>query len=85
MFGYCISSYSFSSLNWLFEMFYKDNIKIIPRNLDNFLTPLALVIWFLNEGHPGLGKKAKLTTKFHVSREDLKYLSIILKNKYNNL
>lgn len=83
LFGYCISSYSFSSLNWLFEMFYKDNIKIIPRNLDNFLTPLALVIWFLNEGHPGLGKKAKLTTKFHVSREDLKYLSIILQNKYN--
>lgn len=84
LFSYCISSYSFSSFYWLFKMFYRDNIKIIPRNLGNYLTPLALAIWFLEVpiGPYGLGNKAKLATEFHVSREDLKYLSKILK-KYN--
>lgn len=84
LFSYCISSYSFSSFYWLFKMFYRDNIKIIPRNLGNYLTPLALAIWFLEVpiGPYGLGNKAKLATEFHVSREDFKYLSKIFK-KYN--
>lgn len=60
-------------------MFYKNNIKIIPRNLD-YLTPLALAIWYLNEGTLACAKEASL---FRVSEEDLKYLCLILKNKYN--
>jgi LAGLIDADG DNA endonuclease family/LAGLIDADG endonuclease len=87
-------SYSFSSFTWLFNMFYRDNIKIIPRNLDKYLTPLALATLFLSS--TGLGKKAsprrgdasalraaaKSATTL-VSLEDLKYLSVILQNKYN--
>jgi hypothetical protein len=40
-------------------MFYKDNIKIIPRNLGDYLTPLALAIWFLNNGSK-LGQGAQI-------------------------
>ena len=80
LFLYSINSYSFSSLVWLFDMFYRNNIKIIPSNLDKYLTPLALATWFLSD--VGLHKKAKTPTIFHVSIEDLKYLSFILKNKY---
>lgn len=81
LFIYSFNSYSFSSFIWLFNMFYEDNIKIIPRNLDKYLTPLALATWYLSD--TGLGKKYKLTRILSVSIEDLKYLSYILKNKYN--
>lgn len=85
-FIYSFKSYSFSSFIWLFDMFYKDNIKIIPRNLDKYLTPLALATLFLSFNGLGkkvkLGKKTKLATTL-VKKEDLKYLSVILKNKYN--
>ena len=62
-----------------------DDIKIIPRNLDKYFTPLALATLFLSSiglGNAKLGKKYKLATTL-VSLEDLKYLSLILKNKYN--
>lgn len=86
LFLYSFKSYSFSSFGWLFNMFYRDNIKIIPHNLDNYLSPLALATLFLSSN--GLGKKAKLDKKAKlatslVSVNDFKYLSLILKNKYN--
>ena len=62
-------------------MFYEDNLKIIPRNLDKYLTPLALATWYLSENK--LSKKSKLIRIFNITIEDLKYLSYILKNKYN--
>jgi hypothetical protein len=43
----------------------RDSIKIIPRNLEDYLTPLALVIWLLNDGFaPKLGKGANLDPAF---------------------
>ena len=86
LFIYSFKSYSFSSFIWLFNIFYKDDIKIIPRNLEKYFTPLALATLFLSSIGLGnkakLGKKSKLATTL-VSVEDLKYLSLILKNKYN--
>src|SRR5579871_255137 len=63
-------------------MFYKENTKIIPRNLDDYLTPLALAVLFLNNSI-NLGKKARLAYVFSVDSQDLDYLCKILKNKYN--
>jgi hypothetical protein len=70
----------------LFDLFYKDNIKIIPRNLEKYLTPLALATLLLSSVGDGekaiLGKKGILD-RYLVSVKDLKYLSLFLKNKYN--
>lgn len=63
-------------------MFYKNNIKIIPRNLDNFLTPLALAVWFLNN-YVNLDKQNKRIALYKISFKDLQYLSCVLKKKYN--
>jgi hypothetical protein len=63
-------------------MFYKENIKIIPCNLENHLTLLALAVFFLNSSL-NLGKKARLAYLFPVDIQDLYYLCKILKNKYN--
>lgn len=86
LFFYCLKSYSFSSFIWLFDMFYRDNLKIIPRNLDEYFTPLVLATLFLSSVDRGekaiLGKKYILDRSL-VSVNDLKYLSLVLKNKYN--
>jgi LAGLIDADG DNA endonuclease family len=66
-------------------MFYKvvDNKlkKIIPLNIENYLTPLALAIWFMNDGSK-FNNSVKIVTNCF-TYEEISYLCIILKNKYN--
>lgn len=86
LFFYCFKSYSFSSFIWLFNMFYRGNLKIIPRNLYEYFTPLVLATIFLSS--LGKGEKAILGKKYILDRSllsvnDLKYLSFVLKKKYN--
>ena len=37
-------TYTYSSLNWLHEAWYKDGIKRVPSNIGEYMTPLALAI-----------------------------------------
>lgn len=81
LFQYKITSFNFTSLNWLYNMFYINNKKIVPKNLINYLTPLALSIWFMYDKN-NLAKGAKTITNCF-SKDDLKYLALLLNNKYN--
>ncbi len=81
LYRYRVSSYTFTSLNWLHEMFYKDNKKSIPCNLSDYLTPLALAVWFMHDGSK-LSKGAKIAINCF-TRNELQYLCEILKKKYN--
>lgn len=78
LFIYSFKSYSFSSFIWLYNMFYRDNIKIIPRYLDGYFTPLALATLFLSSTRL---EKRFPKTLFLI--EDFKYLSLLLKKEYN--
>lgn len=78
---YRVSSFTFTSFNWLHSMFYVNGKKIIPRNLEMYLTPLALAIWFRHDGSK-LGKGAKIATNCFCVK-DLEFLCLLLKNKYN--
>jgi LAGLIDADG DNA endonuclease family/NADH-Ubiquinone oxidoreductase (complex I), chain 5 N-terminus len=82
---YRINSYTFSSFNWIHEMFYKlvDNkyIKIVPLNIGEYLTPLALAILFMVDGS-SLGKGARIATNCF-TLEEVKFLCNVLKSKYN--
>ena len=86
-FHYRINSYTFSSFNWIHEMFYKFNelenklVKIIPYEIEKYLTPLALAIWFMDDGS-NLGKGAKIATNCFTYKE-LQFLCEILFKKYN--
>jgi ubiquinol-cytochrome c reductase cytochrome b subunit len=62
-------------------MLYKDNIKIVPQSIGEYLTPLALAIWFMDDGSK-LGKGAKIATNCF-SHKEIEYLCLILKKKYN--
>lgn len=90
LYTYSIDSYSLPNFYWLYEMFYKQeksllgracaSKKVIPGNLKKFLTPLSLATWYLD----GTDKLSKLgESSFILTKEDLKYISDILKNKYN--
>lgn len=49
-YGYEFNTYTFRSLDWIYNMFYKNGKKRIHSNLENFLTPLALAIWISDDG-----------------------------------
>ena len=89
LFHYRINSYTFSSLNWLHDMFYTlDNlkgeyIKVIPLNLEEYLNPLALAIWFMNHGSIS-GSSVKIAINCFTD-EELLFLCDLLKRKYNIL
>jgi hypothetical protein len=62
-------------------MFYKGNKKIVPQSIGEYLTPLALAIWFMDDGSK-LVKGAKIAINCF-SHKEIEYLCEILKNKYN--
>lgn len=92
LFWYSLKSYSTTSFIWLYDLFYKDNIKIIPKNLDKYLTPLTLATLLLSsvEGSEGwsfegrsLFKNRLILDRSLVTIKDYEYLSLVLKNKYH--
>lgn len=43
-------TWSFQSLNWIHDDFYKQNTKVVPSSLEKFLSPLALAVWIMDDG-----------------------------------
>lgn len=83
-FQYRVNSYTFHSFNWIHEMFYKlvDNkyVKIVPLNIEKYLTPLALAIWFMDNGSK-VEKGVRLAT-YCFTFEEVEFIREVLKNKY---
>ena len=67
-------------------MFYDHNlsndkyIKVVPVNIEQYLTPLALAIWFMDDGSK-LGKGAKIATNSFL-QEDIIFLCKVLYSRY---
>lgn len=80
-----INSYTFSNFNWIHEMFYKliddKYIKFVPLNIGEYLTPLALSIWFMDDGSNS-GKGARIATNCFTF-EEVNFLCKVLKSRYN--
>jgi hypothetical protein len=49
-YGYEFNTFTFRSLVWLHKLFYSNGKKIIPVNISDLLTPLALAIWISDDG-----------------------------------
>jgi hypothetical protein len=50
--SYRFDTYCYSNLLWFYQIFYKNKIKVLPEfnYLIQFLTPLALAIWIMDDG-----------------------------------
>lgn len=82
-FYYRINSYSYSNLFWFYNIFYKNKVKFIPENkyLKKFLTPLALAIWFMDDGAKTSAGAQFSTQCFQ--KNDLERLVLFLKEEYD--
>jgi hypothetical protein len=81
--SYRFSTYSYSNLLWFYQIFYKNKIKVLPElnYLNQFLTPLALAIWIMDDGtfkSPGIRIATNCFTK-----KECEILIEILRDKYN--
>ena len=83
-FHYQINSYTFESLNWLYGLFYREEKgkmrKVVFKGIEKYLTPLALALWFKEDGSSEKDTVRIATNKF--KEEEMKYLCEILKEKY---
>jgi ubiquinol-cytochrome c reductase cytochrome b subunit len=60
-------------------MWYKDKIKVVPSNIGEFLTPLALTIWIMNDGTKS-GTGLKLCTYSFSYSECLLLVKVLYDN-----
>jgi ubiquinol-cytochrome c reductase cytochrome b subunit len=49
-YGYEFNTFTFSSFNWIHKMFYNNGKKIMPLKIYEYLTPLALAVWIMDDG-----------------------------------
>ena len=64
----------------IYKYFYKNNIKIFPKNLFNLFTPRMMTIWFMDDGS---NTKESFTLNTHsFLRQEQLYIVDFLKNNY---
>jgi ubiquinol-cytochrome c reductase cytochrome b subunit len=74
-------TWTYSSFNWIYDLFYINNVKIVPSILGIFLTPLALAIWIMDDGTK-VGEGLKLCTN-SFSFADCNFLVKLLHENFN--
>jgi hypothetical protein len=80
---YRFHTYTYSNLLWFYLIFYKNKIKVLPEYnyLIQFLTPLALAIWIMDDGtlkSPGI----RIATN-NFTQKECEILIEVLRDKYN--
>lgn len=69
--------------NYFKEIFYLNNIKIVPLNIYKLLTPIGLAFWIMDDGtYNKKGKYLVLCTD-NFSHKEVLYLIYVLKSKFN--
>lgn len=77
-------TYSTSLFRFYGKQFYPCGKKVIPIVIDKILTPLALAIWFMDDG----SKKSKKHKTYNIhtlgfSKEDLERILIVFQKKFD--
>ncbi len=75
------NTYTFISLKWLYDLWYKDNIKILPQNIEYWLTPQCQAIWFMDDG--GIYNKGILFSTYNFTQNEHNILKKSLYSRYN--
>ena len=85
---YCrFRTFTFSSFNWIYEAFYcgprgEKGVKKVPIWIEDYLSPIALAIWIMDDGGWIKDRGIKLCTDCFTLSE-VKLLISILETKYN--
>lgn len=75
-------TWTYMKFNKIYDEWYdENNKKIVPKSIYDYLTPLALAIWIMNDGGK-VGSGLKLATN-SFKYSDVLYLKDVLQKKYN--
>ena len=75
------ATWTYISFNWIYDLWYEKQIKHVPDNIDQYLTPLTLAIWIMQDGAK-VGQSLKLCTN-SFSYNDCLILIKALNNNFN--
>ena len=75
------TTWTYSSFNWIYDLWYDNKIKHVPKCIDQYMTPLALAIWIMEDGVK-IGKSLNLCTN-SFSYKDCLLLIKTLNNNFN--
>lgn len=77
--------FTFTSLHWIYESFYHRvdgiTVKRIPSWIAEYITPVGLAHWIMQDGSRQLGQGIKLATHSFTEQECI-FLAKILNSKY---
>jgi hypothetical protein len=86
---YCrFRTFTYSSFNWIYDDFYpltslgEKGKKVIPTWIEEYLSPMALAIWIMDDGGWIKERGIKLATN-SFTLKDVKFLVSIFEKKYN--
>jgi len=81
---YRFRTFTYSSFNWIYDSFYIHNsnsVKIVPSFIEQYLSPLALAVWIMDDGSKDKNKGIKFcTNSFRL--QEVQFLANCLQNKY---
>ena len=71
---------AYSAFNKFHDMFYKDKVKIVPKDIGNYLTARSLGMWYQDDGGADRSGFVFYTNNF--TKEDVELLVKVLKDKF---
>lgn len=72
-------TWTFSSFNWIHDLWYVNGVKVIPSNIGDFLSPLSLAIWIMDDGGK-VNQGLKLSTNSYTYSECLLLVRVLYDN-----
>jgi ubiquinol-cytochrome c reductase cytochrome b subunit len=73
------STWTYTSFNWIHNLWYVNNIKRVPESIGQYLTPLALAIWIMDDGAK-VSKGLKLCTNSFIYSDCLILIRVLNEN-----
>ena len=84
-FNYRLTLFTFTNFEWIYDTFYKSingvTVKFVPYYISDFLTPLGLANWIMQDGSYQRGQGIFIATNCF-SYNDCVFLATILTNKF---
>jgi hypothetical protein len=82
-YGYEFDIFTFSSLNWLYDLFYLNGIKMISSELMNFVTPMSIAFLLMDNGGWLSGSKSVRISTNKFTLQEVELLRDTFKAKFN--
>ena len=79
--GFEFNTFTFRSFDWIYKLFYRKGKKRIDSKILNYLTPLALTVWIMDDGGKA-GNGVRISTNSY-SLKEVETLVLILKSKFD--